>query len=336
MKKIFTGLLFSTLLLAQNTYGHPWDSDKDPCCEAPACAWGTFEVGGEWLYWRADQDSMNYASHNSSILVNNNTAIESRREILHPKFAAKSGYRFFAAYETADTNWKIGAIYTHAPSHANSFDEVPTPLTNADYIQPLIANFTLFTPLLLTNFSMTHAKWDLKVNYFDLDIQRNMSICENLNIAPHIGFRALWIKQSFHWDGIDSIGAAPHGVAKLKISGCGIEGGLMGSWNVGWGFSVIANIGGSLLYSRVNSQGVLDYIISTFPAADHYKESVHRATPMVDSFIGIAYESKLCDYEIAVRAGWESHIFFAVNEFSVNKPENLTMQGWTVGGLFGF
>ena len=43
-----------------------------------------------------------------------------------------------------------------------------------------------------------------------------------------------------------------------------------------------------------------------------------------------------CDYDIGVRVGWENHIFFDVNQFSLNKIEDLTMQGLTLGAFFGF
>lgn len=335
MKKKITGLLLSTLMLAHNIYAN-LDSE-DICCDTPCCGLGTFEVGGEWLYWRADQDSMNYASHNTSAVdPAEPTIFDSKRSSVRPKFAAKSGYRVFASYETCDTNWKVGVTYTHAPSKASSSANSPTPLTGSDFIQVLPINFALLNPLVLTSFSETQARWNLKINYIDIDLQRNFSVCQNLEIAPHVGFRSLWIDQSFHWSGVDSNGLAPSGAAKLKFDGYGVEGGLLGAWNVGFGFSIIGNIGGSLLYSRVHSHGVLNYSVGDFQVIDRYSDIVHRATPTFDSFLGIQYKTSVCDYTFAARVGWENHVFFNVSQFSLSKAENLSMQGLTLGGSVGF
>lgn len=335
MKGKLTGLLLSTLLLMQNSYANARGVD-DVCCDIPSCGLGSFEIGGEWLYWRADQDSMSYALHNTTDVEEDGITLESDHTAIRPKFNGKSGYRVFASYETADNCWKLGAIFTHAPSQASSSAISPTPVTPNDFIQVLPVNFSLLNVLVITSFSEVRAEWDLKVNYFDLDLQRNISLCQDLEIAPHVGFRALWIDEKFHWHGIDSTGAASHGIAKLKIDGYGIEGGLLGSWNVGYGFSLIGNIGGSLLYGRVNSHGFLNYIVGDFQVFDHYRDTIHRAIPMFDSFIGIQYSTLVCDYDIGVRVGWENHIFFDVNQFSLNKPGNLTMQGLTLGAWFGF
>lgn len=334
MKRKFTALLLTTLMLSQGIYADCIDSEND-CCDVPSCGWGSFEVGGEWLYWKADQDGMNYASHNTAV-VEQDGVLDSKRSPIRPKFTEKSGYRLFASYETVDTNWKVSAIFTHAPSSASSSSSSPFPVTADDYIQVLPVNFALLNSLVISSFSDVHTQWDLDLNYFDLDLQWNFSICQNLEIAPHIGFRGLWIDQKFHWNGIDSTGSTSRGVAKLKVDGYGVEGGLFGRWNVGYGVSIIGNVGGSLLYSKVNSHGVLHYSISDFQANDGYKDTVHRATPTFDTFIGVQYNKLLCNYDIGVRLGWENHVFFDVNQFSLNKTQNLTMQGLTLGGSVGF
>lgn len=335
MKGKFCGILLSALLLVQSTYANA-EYDENIGCDVPCCGWGTFEIGGEWLYWRADQDSMNYAIHNTSVTENGGTILDEFRSPVGPKFAGKSGYRLFASYETADTNWKVGAIFTHAPSNASSSVLSPTPVLASDFIQVLAVNFALLNDLTLANFSETSAQWDVKVNYFDLDLQRNISLCQYFDIAPHVGFRALWIEQSFHWNGVRSTGETHHGLAKLKVDGYGVEGGLLGKWNVGYGFSLIGNIGGSLLYSRVKSNGVLHSELFPLTTNDHYADTFHRSIPTFDTFIGVQYNTCLWDYNIGIRAGWENHIFFSVNQFSLNKTENLSMQGLTLGGAFGF
>ena len=107
MKGKFTGLLLSTLLLAQGSYADVRDSGE-ACCDP---GWGTFDVGAEWLYWRADQNDMNYAIHNTSV-VESDTLIDTFRDPSRTKFTGDNGYRIFAGYQTCDCNWKVGALYT--------------------------------------------------------------------------------------------------------------------------------------------------------------------------------------------------------------------------------
>jgi len=307
--------------------GYAWDSD---CCNFEQNNCGTFEVGADWLYWKAEQARMEYASNVTG--TDGGSTINS--VVLRPSFKETSGYRVFASYETPDTLWKLGATYNHLPSNASNFTN-DVGLTGT-FIFIFSNNFPFYAAISGTPFETLNAQWNLDLDYADLDLSRTFSVCERIQIRPNIGLRGYWLNQSFSLSGTTTTSSL---TSKLKesIEAYGLEGGLTGIGELGCGFSLVGHIGGSLLYARFHNSGHLTAVTPGSPDSNiSYKDTMHKATPTIDSSIGIQYTQIIWNKPINLHACWEHHVFFDTNAFGVGNGANLTMQGLTLGGSIAF
>jgi len=311
-----------------NNHGYEWDSNS--CCyEQNNC--GTFEVGADWLYWKAEEGQMEFGANVTT--ADGGSTISST--VLRPKFKETSGYRVFANYETPDNAWNFGAIYSHLPSNTNL--SVNDNLTVAlDAIVIFNPNFPIFSAISSAAFDSVDAHWDLDVDYADLDLSRTFTLCESLQICPNIGLRGFWLHQTFDLDGAGTTISFTSSL-KGKVEAYGLKGGLTGIGKLGYGFSIVGHVGGSLLYARLHNSGELTGVVPGSPDTHiSYRDTMHKAMPTIDSSIGIHYTHMLWNKKIDLHACWENHIVFGTNAFAIGAGANLTMQGLTLGGSVDF
>lgn len=331
MKKILVSLLTLSVFSSSPVVA----DERYDNCNTQECCWGTFTVGGDWLYWRTDETKLDYGSEISGIVEGNNQVITAK--VIKPKFKHESGYRVFANYETCDQLWKISAIFTHAPSNAkNNLNTMS--MANMDFITIFNANFPILSAISQTPLNTISSKWNNSVNYLDLDISRSFALCDNLQIVPHIGLRGLWQNQTFKIFG-NSDTLAFNTKLKGHIHSIGLEGGLKAAWRIFQGLSLIGDVGGSILYSQSHNKGTLNAFSSEGDSSSvdiSYKNKFRKGLPMFDCFVGIQYAASVWDYSFEAHVGWEQHVIFETNDFSLSGAGNMTLHGLTLGGSIAF
>lgn len=330
-ERLFLFGLLPVLLFCQTLAAEGWDEtflDSQQCCEC-----GAFELGGDWLYWKAEQGRMELGSN---IALTPGVDIEIQANIVRPDFKYTSGYRIYGNYKVAGSGWKLGAIYTHLPSSGSVAVNLDPALVNTNFISLFTANFPILGAFADQQFSSIAAQWNLHVDYLDIDVSHSMSFWECLQICPHIGLRGLWMTQQLRISA-DSPTNVLTSKFTEKFGGYGVEGGLHAACQVGSGFSIIGHIGGALLYSHLYNNGrAFDVDIGAGTLGLRYEDNVYRATPTIDSFLGLQYARMVGDYSLSVHLGWEHHVVFDSNQLSIGGGGNLTMQGLTLGGSASF
>lgn len=327
MKKLI--LLLGTLsLLKTGLNAYFYDNQNYPNLECSPCP--CFEIGADWLYWNADQSNLVLASEvfSEDGTVNTN--------VLSTDFKARNGYRIFADYTFCNNEWNIGAIFTHALGKGNDSANVDPESIDTSFIVLNSTSFPIFNSLIGLFLSSVSYDWDLRLNYFDLDLSRPYPLCSSLVINPHIGFRGLWMRQNLNLRGfVPAVTATVNTTMKDKMNAYGVEGGMEANWNIACGFSIIGHLGGSLLYAKINTE-------QNFVATDgdvvtiHVSDTTHNASPTIDSFIGLQYVNNCWGCPINLHGGWEQHIIFEANHFQIFNNANLTVQGLTLGGSLCF
>lgn len=325
-KKIYLGVVLACLLL----FNTPMAQANENCCEQDSC--GFFSVGGDWLYWKVEQDQMEVAAHVTITTDNVTTFIHSK--VLEPRFHTTSGYRAFVNYMTPDRKWKIEACFTHQPTNAGFIHIVDPGDIATDFISLYNTNFPLLTPIAGNSFSSLSSKWNAKIDYFDLDLSRAFFFLSCFEIEPHLGLRGLLFDQKFRIDGTN--GASFSSNMKASLKGGGIEGGLWGKVTVPYGFALVGHIGGSLLYVKSQNNGGVIIFGEDSDLDITYDNNSYFTIPTVDSFIGITFDQTICHIGINIHVGWEQHVFFNTNRFSLSRGSNLTMQGLTLGGAITY
>lgn len=328
---------FIGLPLTQNLHADLCEFDEPkPICEN-VCR-GTFSIGADWLYWKSEEARLDYAS--AVTTREGDGTLDINAKVLRPKFKYDNGYRIFADYTTPDRLWKISAIYSHIPSHArNDFNSGSTMgMMSMTFISIFNVNFPVLSAISEVELESINSKWKSSINYFDLDLSRCFQVCDYLEITPHIGARGLWMDQSFNLRGTGE-GLLFSSRLKGKLSSYGLEGGIIGTWKILERLYLIGNLGGSILYSNSHISGTLNgNIEGEFPQTIgiSFRDKQHRGLPTFDAFIGLKYISCFSNHNFDIHVGWEHHIIFNTNQFSLAGSDNTTLQGLTVGGSIAF
>lgn len=279
---------------------------------------GSFSIGADWLYWKVEQQRM--AIGRQVEAVSNNQV---KLKVLKPNFEYNNGFKVFAGYTTQDQLWNTSLTIAHIPSNA-SVKAITNPSTK---------EFFFFQG---ENFDFSNSgsdidmRWNASINYLDLDVERRLVFCDDLEIVPHIGIRGQWISQKVKFKSITSkIDGARF---NNTLHGIGLEGGCWGSWNLPLGVSLVGHFGGSLVYSTVRD---------TYKSPSQGLENSapgHVSNAWIDSFVGIAYSSSFDCFSVNFHAGWEHHLIMNTNHFSPlsGGDGDMTMQGLTLGASVDF
>lgn len=272
---------------------------------------GSFSIGADWLYWKVEQQRMAIGGRGE---IGENDQLKIK--VLKPDFKYNNGFKIFAGYTTQDQLWNTTITLSHMPSHAS--------------IRALNIAFDG------TNFGLPNGtadvdmKWNASINYLDLDIERRLVFCDDLEIVPHIGVRGQWICQKVKLK--TTLANFPSMKYKNDLNGIGLEGGCWGSWNLPFGVSLIGHFGGALVYTKVHNTVRLPNPIALDQTSELDAPS-YISNVWIDSFLGIAYSRSFDCFTVNFRAGWEHHLIMDTNQFSpiAGGDGNMTMQGLTVG-----
>lgn len=323
------------------------------CCEW-SCFDGKMTFGADWIYWKVTEDRLRpYQVIETDSDVAANT-FDAHLRSAHPRFKFTNGFKVNLGYEMPCDCWGVNINYTYLPSRA-SFRSFNGDGAATTQILPNFTDFPVLATALTAFGSPTNiaTKWDLTSNNIDVDIGRTLCFGECIKLRPHIGFRAAWFDQRlrFHTDTLltnfdgSVIDSHLDSTWKESFKGYGVEGGLWGEWQIGYGLSFVGHFGGSILYSKIRTHEHLFLSATTtaIPGGPAPVTAVSRscgsdtiwtATPMMDYFVGIQYADCLCDMPFSAHLGWEQHVLFDVNRLA--RDGNLAAQGLTLGFEFGF
>lgn len=291
---------------------------------------GDFSVDVDWLYWKTDQARLNFATGVKA--HDDNTRLSSKA--LKPKFKYHNGVRIAAGFTTKEDLWTFKAIYTYIPSTART----QFASTSANQFSSLMtANFPLLSPLSTAPFTTLKSHWKSDIHTWDLDISKVLSVYDSLEIVPHLGLRILQMDQRFSLKGLRLASASSDVISfknhmKGKFTGVGLEAGIKGNWEIYDGLFLTGHVGGSILYAHVNNRSHLKGIDSAENATStSYRDSSHNGIPTFDTFIGLQYKNSFWEHPTNIYLGWEQHLIYQTNDFSLAESGSTTLQGATLG-----
>lgn len=330
MKKILFLTSLSLLMFAKAT--------ASPICNFN-CP-GTFSVGADWLYWKGDESGLIYGAE-VDVETPTVDTIDITSHALQPNFQYMSGFRINVDYLTQKKDWTFSGSYTHMPLRGVN-DLNLEGMTSFDFATLFNVNFPLLSILEGALFSDLNAHWSADINYFDLTASRNFEVCQWLDVSPFIGIRGFWMCQTFALDGIGSSDIIAADVEfdsamRSNFGVGGLEGGITSSLKLGYGFSIDALFGGSLLYGPSNDKGNLVVAIDDAENFLEFHTSKNITIASVDAFIGLTYAACAMCVDFDIHAGWEHHVIYGTNNFSFNGAGNYTtLQGLTLGANVRF
>lgn len=320
----------------------------------PVTCNGDWVVSAAGFYWNFHQDSMELSIDNGVTEADwqaNEQFIDAR--YVMPKTSWDFGFKVGLGYNTTCDGWDLGVKWTHyngsSHTHVNiQPDENRLLLSLWSYVDDEGGDDTF------ADITDMIAKWRLNLDLVDLSLGRASWNSKRLSLHPYIGFRYAKIEQNLNIQskgGEFTEGFTPDVNNEVDVDndfrGFGFRGGFDSVWNLGCGWGIYGDLALSLVYGRFS----IDHEEQNREAAAPFDKtkvleidrSFRAIRYMTDIGIGVQWASLVCDckYGVAVRLGWEAHLFFDQNQMTryVHDQDevmitplsgNLDTQGWTL------
>jgi len=300
-------------------------------------------VSGDLLYWRADEDGLEYVIKAKNISTNNNWTNASLED-LH--FDWHFGYRAGIGYDLPWDGWDFYVNYTHYQNGvSDSKSRGPHSQLGAVWIP---------SGLSLGPVDKAKAHWNLEYNTLDLEIGRNYFLSRALSFRPFFGVRGAWIDQSMRYS-YDYLNITPPDHFKVRFKNDYDAFGLLAGMNINWFFNNHWSIFGKAAASGLHGEfDVTTHLRQTAGSRGYIqtKDEMHRIRYGLEAALGLQWETCFCKnrHRFSVSLGYEFLQWFHQNQLKqfaatqsygilgdyTQRHGNLGLQGGTLAARFDF
>ena len=311
-----------------------------------------FSFQGEFLYWRANMDLLEYVFQTNGT----NLLTSTHGDFREPDFEYDPGVRVRAGYDFGRSNWDVNLVWTY---HYSSVSDSSRPsnqilsqvATKFQTAQNALYNFVVSTT--------AKADWQVRLNALDLEFGYDYFYSERFSMRPHFGLKAAWIDMHYNVaytdmvDGGSATSAIFSGSMRTKYDywAVGPRMGFDSHLHVGWGFSLYGKVAGALIYGEYDS--VTRFSLNREPTApflgitgpDQYPlrhKDYSRLRALLEMSIGVEWGYCFSnDYYLGLNIAWENQYWW--NQFEMyflttdyHPRGDLTYSGLNAGLIFEF
>lgn len=258
-------------------------------------------AAASWLYWTAHQSNLDYVLDGSD-----------GTEFKNCSYDWDHGARLEGGICGEKDAWILRGVWTHIEISGKCRDKA----TDDDGFIMLNPLHLFMDPVEMPTFEHAEVRLALQQNLADLQIERPAFWSETIIVTPLVGARywnlEQFNRQRFATDGDDDFEAL-RCTWSSKLNGWGIHAGARSEWHMGANFSLLGELGGSLLaansrdYMRLRSEGDLSL-------ADNFRDQRQkkwRAVPGINLGTGIQWEQRCAEHVyLTVKAVYELHQWF--------------------------
>lgn len=240
---------------------------NDPTCFAGdfKCNKQVFSIFGEWIYFKAIEDSLKYAQKTPQ-----NPTLTPISSSVEQKFDYTSGVRVGLEYRLPKNSWEIGANWMWYETHN-------------DRINDSSDSFGILAVLALPVYGISQnsqvngvkGNWSLKINSVDLDFKMPLHISKKFILTPLGGIKAGFVSQTIKVDYSDFLILQPLANTPQTIEGR----------NTMWGVGPMIGMEANFLFTKLFSiffKGNVAGLCGQFNLKTTYSD-----------FLGVPAEAKL-------------------------------------------
>lgn len=279
-------------------------------------------VTGDFLYWKARQDELQYAVHFIPTFGATVTNISIRPEEID--FEYKPGFRLGLGGDLPWNGWDLYLNWTRL-----SFDISSS--TSSD-VGDLVLVEGDFDGSRLFLGHRAKIRWDFTYNSLEFDYGRRFFLDSSWSVRPSFGLKTVWFDETTKLDLFDVESFNPFGpglpspnetgIRKFDIWGIGPFASFYGKWHWIYGLGIAGQISGSILWYDVDEKvKTFENDLDTGQGPPTVRQNVldlkfktHRVRPYVQLFIGLDWEwcfiPKWLSAQLAL--GYETQYFWSV------------------------
>lgn len=287
---------------------------------APHYQTNGFILSADFLYWKADEDNLEYAQ---DVITSQSGQLGTASDPLqgtgvNPNFKWNPGFRVAIGKQLGCLDyWDIYLSYNYIKSTADGSKTANFPQT---IVRPTWDTYGLGSVV-----AKAQVNWDMFYNTWDLELGKDYFLGTRLTLRPFLGVRGAWIKQKYH----TKYDLAPDQVlpninqSKFKAHqhywGVGARAGSNFIWHLSKNWGIYGEISGALLYgaSKVKEELVgvlrLDELTEFAYIA---QETFWRTRGTLQAALGIEWEMHFNQNRsrFALSAGYEFNTWFQFNQ----------------------
>lgn len=352
----------------QKSYEQGHEVEKNqlmPAYNAPANisvrgSWDVYATGS-FLYWQGREDNLELgiASNGDPLYLGGPFTQDSTAEgavvgtvytqgsVANSKFSYGPGFKLGLGVNLDYDSWDAYAEYTWF--HKKSTTNYPHGC-DCDCDEPSEWLFpTRIMPTTITfgeeaerGYKAAEQKWNLKMDFLDLSLARNYYLGTKLSIRPFFGARGAWIRQSLKTSFGEQATLLPGATTITTESlytnvqsgntrswGVGPRTGFGSNWMLGYGFRLIGDLSGDILYTRyhVQSKGAIKttYLVTSTPLVTAVgtsqgklkQEHIDMLRPHADLEMGFGWGSYFdnSNWHVDLLATYGYQVFWDQNMF---------------------
>lgn len=327
-------LLMLAFGMVMHAFAYDSSCNAQPCFNIPSAS-GKWFVDGEFLWWEAKEDGLDYIRY----YVAEVTPSTVKNSAPHQK--CNPGFRIGLGYKGDCDQWFSSFTWTHYQNRSRgALDKTATQDVYSFESRYLISG----TLVGLAQSLIANADW--KLNYDILDLETGMSYCmhRRFSVTPFVGLRAVFLSQQFNNDitsTFQEFTTTRFERAHSKFQAGGFRGGFDAVWQLGCGLGVYGKASASLVYGRFK---ITDDVFTNSLTASDFKYHFDRVRANLEGAIGLQWASCFCNNtrRIALRVGYELVEWFDQNQFpgaiqtESTRSSNLSFQGLQVTACLDF
>lgn len=330
----FSSLLFFAASLYGGTCTPPFQRHC-PCEHA-------FYISGDFLYWQAFSDELEYAWKTTPVhgdLTKENVD----RLLLSQDWDI--GFRAGIGYGFPENGWTFYLNWTRFHTSNSSSVGNEMPLFFPVLAQPISDFGFEFGGL---RAERARGKWSLSYDTLDFEAGRDYCLSACLHFYPQMGFRIAWIDQ--HFKGTYKEVFAPEANPPFALAtyvgnrtafidscawGIGPRMGFTGFWYLGYGVSLLGEVGGTLLCTDVDQTLVRSGNDPTKIPSNFQEKALNPSCiqmwPNVE--MGIGFNMGGCCFDLF---WFEFEVKYEAGFWWANPNPNLSLHGLTLKGRIQF
>jgi hypothetical protein len=319
---------------------------------------GRAMLRASFLIWQSKEWGLEFAAKSMTASDPASSLQTFKQKLFVPDFSWSPGCKVDFGYHLPHDGWDVYSRWTyyhgdftnlkkHLGSQIGPTGYGIVPLWHYPFIS--ISSASISAPLRFMNGA---SNWKLFFNSIDLDLGRSFTPLSTLIFRMHVGAKAAWLRQHYHVeytdgttiDGILRVAPAQslHYLSSRMVHnshswGIGPKGGLESKWRFGWGFSLSADGGLSLLNSFFNLHTRFSDQLYNLTALENLSDNLHmkkhqwELTPVFEGTIGVNWGScfgrKENPYYLGLSVAYEVQYWWSQNHaqrnFAYAAPGNM-------------
>jgi len=321
-------------------------------------------LGADYILWQVGQEGLETAGNYYST-----TAFPTEQGVNYfPQFGMRSGFKVHGQVtisECDDVDLFVEYIWLQRSTDTNS-GVLPSYTADANLFSSSDYTHLIYPTDINSSFYPSSYSSSFKFNYnvLDFEIGRLSSIAkDSFSLRPFFGIRGVWNSSTwtpsvtFNDDSDPVLTATATTVSYQNTSGAGVRAGFDMAWqfyansDYFGGLKILGSTALSGVYGRTYVTTTSDWTGQMTIPVDHVysnnKSSLNRTVPIIDLSVGLGWDMSFGgerdnDYNVEIHALWDTQTWINYGKSQIQdpnyviRPQNLYIQGLTVGASLGF